>query len=395
MGLPTALLLAKGGFRVKGYDIDTDKIQLLQNHILPFEEKGLETLFQEASKNFSVSEILEPSDVFIITVPTPLSDDKSCEMSYINSAIQKVKHVLRDGNLVVLESTVSPGTTTSIVKPILDETQKQYLLSYVSEKAIPGNTIYEMQHNHRIIGGIDQESAEKTKEIYAHFVESPIHLTDTTTAETVKLLENTYRDVNIALANEIAKRLAIQNIDAWEAIRLANFHPRVNLHQPGPGVGGHCIPIDPWFLSSDDTPLMKQSRIINDSMPRYVVGLAESLIKEKKNPIVVLLGVSYKGDVDDDRESPSYTIKKICEQKEMKVRLYDPNIKGNPEVLTDLSIATKDADCLILITDHSIFPDIDPLSITNMCQKNIVDTRDMIDSEKWSDAGFNVKVLGT
>jgi len=237
MGLPTALLLAKGGYRVKGYDIDADKIQLLQNHILPFEEKGLETLFHNASKNFSVSDILEPSDVFIITVPTPLTDEKSCEMSYINSAIQKVKQVLGDGNLVVLESTVSPGTTSNIVKPMLDETQKQYLLSYVSEKAIPGNTIYEMQYNHRIIGGINQESAEKTKEIYAHFVKSPIHLTDTTTAESVKLLENTYRDVNIALANELAKRLSIQDIDTrntqntclfLDATRISNNKTCIN-----------------------------------------------------------------------------------------------------------------------------------------------------------------------
>ena len=395
MGLPTALLLAKGGYQVKGYDIDADKIQLLQNQILPFEEKGLETLFHEASMNFSASNTLEPSDVFIITVPTPLTDEKRCEMSYVASAVQTVKQVLRDGNLVVLESTVPPGTTSGIVKPMLDETQKSYLLSYVSEKAIPGNTIYEMRYNHRIIGGIDNESAERTKQIYAHFVESPIHLTDTTTAETVKLIENTYRDVNIAFANELAKQLSTQEVNAWEAIRLANFHPRVNIHQPGPGVGGHCIPIDPWFLSSDDTYLMKQSRKINDSMPSYVVGLAESLLHEKKNPIVVLLGVSYKRDVDDSRESPGYTIKQICEQKGMQVRIYDPHIKANPEVMTDLSMATKDADCLILVTDHSIFTDIDPVSITNMYQKNIVDTRNMLDHEKWGGAGFNVKVLGT
>ena len=394
MGLPTGLLLAKAGYQVRGFDIDQKRIQLLQNHMLPFEETGLETLFHEASHNFHVSDVLEPSDVFIITVPTPLTQGKTCDMSYVTSAVNMVKKVLQDGNLVVLESTVPPGTTSEIVKPLLDETLKHYFLSYVSEKAIPGNTIHEMRMNHRIIGGIDQDSAERTEKIYAHFVESKIHLTDTKTAETVKLIENTYRDINIALANELAKRLSAQDIDAWAAIKLANFHPRVNVHQPGPGVGGHCIPIDPWFLNSDDTCLMKQARKINDSMPSYVVGLAEILMQEKDNPIIVILGVSYKRDVDDTRESPSYTIKKICEEKGMRVRLYDPLVKNNPEVLTDLFMATKDADCLILVTDHSMFKDIDPYSIVNMHQKNIVDTRNMLEYEKWIHAGFNVEILG-
>ena len=394
MGLPTALLLAKSGNSVKGYDIDKRKIQLLQNKKLPFEEPGLERLFQQAMHNFHASDTLEPSDVFIITVPTPLTQEKTCDLSFVLSAVDAVKDVLQDENLVVLESTVPPGTTSEIVKPLLDETLKHYFLSYVSEKAIPGNTIHEMRMNHRIIGGIDQESAERTEEVYAHFVESTIHLTDTKTAETVKLIENTYRDINIALANELAKRLSAQDIDAWAAIKLANFHPRVNVHQPGPGVGGHCIPIDPWFLDSDDTCLMKQARKINDSMPSYVVGLAETLIQEKDNPIIVILGVSYKGDVDDTRESPSYTIKKICEEKGMRVRLYDPLVKHNPEVLTDLFMATKDADCLILVTDHSMFKDIDPCSIVNMHQKNIVDTRNMLEYEKWIHAGFNVEILG-
>lgn len=394
MGLPTGLLLAKAGYQVKGFDIDQKKIQLLKNHMLPFKETGLETLFHEASNNFHVSDVLGPSDVFIITVPTPLTQGKTCEMGYVTSAVNMVKKVLQDGNLVVLESTVPPGTTSEIVKPLLDETQKSYFLSYVSEKAIPGNTIYEMRMNHRIIGGINRESAEKTKEVYAHFVESPIHLTDCSTAESVKLIENTYRDVNIAFANELAKRLSKMNVNVWDAIRLANFHPRVNLHQPGPGVGGHCIAIDPWFLVSADTPLIHLARCINDRMPSFVVGMIEKMLDGDQDAPIVLFGVAYKGNVDDDRESPSYLIKELLESKGFTVRLFDPLIIDNPGVSTVLSEVTLDAVCLVVVTDHDVFKDIDPIIITNMRRKQIIDTRNLLDHDQWSDAGFRVQVLG-
>jgi UDP-N-acetyl-D-mannosaminuronic acid dehydrogenase len=305
-----------------------------------------------------------------------------------------IKPVLQDGNLVVLESTVPPGTTNDVVNPLLNETAKSFFLAYVSEKAIPGNTIYEMKMNHRIIGGIDEESAERTKQVYGAFVESSIHLTDATTAETVKLLENTYRDINIAIANEFAKRMAAQDIDAWEAISLANLHPRVNVHRPGPGVGGHCLPIDPWFLDSDDTGLMKQARKINDGMPSYVVGLAEKVLNDIAHPTVVLLGVSYKADVDDPRESPSLLIKQICESRNIQVRLYDPHVKDLRDAYSALNEAVKDADCLILVTDHKIFKEIDPLKISGMKRKRLLDTRNFLDHDQWKKAGFIVKVLG-
>ncbi len=394
MGLPTGLLLAKSGYNVRGYDIDEEKIIQIQQGILPFDEKELSSLFIEAKDNFKATNLLMPADVFIITVPTPLTTNNTCQFSYINSALDSLASVLEDGNLVVLESTVPPGTTEGLVKKRLDETKKNYFLSYVSEKAIPGNTIFEMQMNHRIVGGINAKSAEKTKKIYSAFVKAPIHLTDTLTAETVKLLENSYRDINIAFANELAKRLTIQNINAWEAINLANLHPRVNIHKPGPGVGGHCIPIDPWFLNSDETLLMKQARKINNSMPAYVVGLVERIEFNKNNPIIVIFGVSYKADVDDVRESPSLEIKKICEEKNMVVRLFDPHAKADFEILDDLDSATKDADCILLVTDHTLFKTIEPKKITNMNQKIIVDTRNIIDCENWINAGFVVKVIG-
>ncbi len=394
MGLPTALLLARSEIHVYGFDIDTNKIDLLKKGRLPFEEKGLDSLFDEAKEYFTPIESLQESDVFILTLPTPITEEKTCDISFVVSAVKSVCSVLKDGDLLVLESTVSPGTTVNTVKPLLDETGKKYFLSYVSEKAIPGDTIHEMQYNHRIIGGINEESALRTKEVYDRFVTAPIHLTDCTTAETVKLLENTYRDVNIALANELSQRLVQFNVNAWEAINLANFHPRVNLHKPGPGVGGHCIAIDPWFLVNQDTPLIHLARKINDSMPKKVVSLVEQVVGNKTDASIVLLGVAYKGNVDDDRESPSYEIRTILESKGYLVSLYDPLIKNNPEVSTNLSIVTHDADCLVLVTDHNEFKTIDPAAITNMRSKNLVDTRNVVDHKKWKDTGFSVTVLG-
>ena len=251
-----------------------------------------------------------------------------------------------------------------------------------------------MQQNHRIIGGINEQSAQKTKKLYERFVLAPMHLTDCTTAETVKLLENTYRDVNIALANELAQRLVQCNVNAWEAIRLANFHPRVNLHHPGPGVGGHCIAVDPWFLANEDTLLIRLARKINDDMPKRICSLVEQSVKGKTDASIVLLGAAYKGNVDDDRESPTYDICSILESKGYMVSIYDPLMKNNPAISTDLSILTHDADCLVLVTDHDIFKTIDPANITNMRSKNLVDTRNLLDHELWEKNGFNVTVLG-
>jgi len=210
----------------------------------------------------------------------------------------------------------------------------------------------------------------------------------------VKLLENTYRDVNIALANELSQRLVQFDVNAWEAIKLANFHPRVNLHKPGPGVGGHCIAIDPWFLVNQDTALIHLARKINDNMPKKVCSLVEQVVGNKTDASIVLLGVAYKGNVDDDRESPSYEIRTILESKGYLVSLYDPLIKDDSEVSTDLSIVTHDADCLVLVTDHTVFKDINPADITNMRSKNLVDTRNLVDHDLWKKNGFNVTVLG-
>lgn len=394
MGLPTALLLARSKISVFGYDIDTAKIERLKQGILPFEEKGLADLFEKGKDFFEPIETLSSSDIFILTLPTPINQDKSCDTSFVLSAVQAVAQVLKDDDLVVLESTVSPGTTMNQVKPILEKTGKRFFLSYVSEKAIPGNTIQEMQENHRIIGGMNEESAKRTNALYQRFVTSCIHITDCTTAETVKLLENTYRDVNIALANELANCLSELGVDAWEAIKLANYHPRVHLHQPGPGVGGHCIAVDPWFLVTDHTPLIKEARRINDEMPMIVGKMVEDVIQDVSDATVVLLGVAYKGDVDDDRESPAYVLKQHLESKGYHIRLYDPLIGNNPEVSNDLERVTEHADCLVLITDHTLFKSLDPRQFSPMRTRKLIDTRNILNHDDWRQAGFDVRVLG-
>ncbi len=394
MGLPTALLLAQSKIKVFGYDIDTDKIQKLNEGMLPFEEKGLIDLFHQAEDFFHPIETLSSSDAFILTLPTPINQDKSCDISFVLTAVHAIAQVLKDGDLVILESTVAPGTTMNQVKPILEKTGKRFFLSYVSEKAIPGNTLQEMQENQRVIGGMNEASAIKTKELYERFVTSCIHITDCTTAETVKLLENTYRDVNIALANELSIRLSQLGVNTWEAIRLANFHPRVNLHQPGPGVGGHCIAIDPWFLVNDQTPLIHEARRINDHMPEMIGSMVEQFLENISDATIILLGVAYKGNVDDDRESPAYAIKKDLESKGFIVHLYDPLIKHKELVSNELEKVTKNADCLVLVTDHSLFSSLDPSQFSQMRTKKLIDTRNMLNHKDWEQDGFDVKILG-
>ena len=306
MGLPTALLLAKNGVKVLGYDINKKKIGMIKNGKMPFNEKGLAELYKAAKNNFSVTTTITKNTskdikTYIISVPTPFSEMKKCDLSYVIDATNSVKQILKRGDLVILESTVGPGTTSEIIKPLLEKSGLKcgtdFFLSYVSEKAIPGNTLYEMVNNARIIGGIDKESTDRTMRLYSKFVKGEIILTDTTTSEITKLVENTYRDVNIAFANELAKICDRLNINVWDVITYANKHPRVNIHLPGPGVGGHCIAIDPWFLvGKGSSDLIWTARTINDAMPQEIFTRLRNIILSKQltNPKIAVLGVAYK-----------------------------------------------------------------------------------------------------
>ncbi|RLI80098.1 UDP-N-acetyl-D-mannosamine dehydrogenase, partial [Archaeoglobales archaeon] len=316
----------------------------------------------------------------------------------VRTAAEMIRPYLKRDGLVVLESTVPPGTSERLVIPILEKNglnAGEFYFAHCPERAIPGRTIYEMIHNDRIIGGYDNKSAELARSLYASFVKGNIYLTDLKTAELVKLMENTYRDVNIALANEFAQIAEECGINVWEAIELANKHPRVNILRPGPGVGGHCIAVDPWFLTENSTKskMILLAREINDSMPNYVLQIVRNLLKDVKEPTITIFGVAYKGNVDDTRETPALKFIKLAENEGYRVKCYDPYVKDFEYELFGLSEAVKDSDCIVLIADHDVFREIDPSKL-EMRNKNLVDTRNILDHEKWRRAGFKVKVLG-
>jgi len=401
IGLPTACLLAKAGYQVLGVDIDKDRIKKLKRGHIPFEEPGLVQLFQKAKKKLKFSSSPEKADTFIICVPTPLKKNKKPNLNYVKQAAKDISNVLNKNNLVIIESTIPPEATKKIIYPLLSGRSKikKFYLSHAPERAIPGKTLKEMIESPRVIGGIDKQSGQKTKKIYSSFVKGKIFLTDSTTAETVKLLENTYRDINIAFANETAKLCDSIKINVWEIIALSNLHPRVNFHQPGPGVGGHCIAIDPWFLVRQDgigNVMIKSGRRINDSMPDYVIKSAATMLKQIKQPTITILGVSYKANIDDWRETPALKIIKLAKKRGWKVKIYDPLVKDFPlKIENNFKKATNGSDCLLIITDHSFCTKMKPKDIKNMRNKNIFDCRNCISKEKWQAADFKVKILGS
>ncbi|MCK4520282.1 nucleotide sugar dehydrogenase [Candidatus Parcubacteria bacterium] len=394
IGLPTALFLAKAGYKVIGVDSNKNKIDDLIKRKFPFQEAGFPKLFKEAIKNLSFSLVPEKADVFIISVPTPITKNRKPDLRFVKQAAEDINKILNDKNLIIIESTIPPGTAKEIVLPIFKKRHKNYriYLSHAPERAIPGKTLKEMVEDDRVIGGIDKKSSNLTKEIYSSFVKGKIYLTDTTTAEFVKIIENTYRDVNIAFANELAKLCDKIKINVWEAIKLANLHPRVNINLPGPGVGGHCLAIDPWFLVRKDdngTQAIKLARTINDSMPDYVINLISKTVKNIKKPTITILGAAYKANIDDWRETPALKIIKLAKKKGWQVKIHDPYIKNFPYKLLNIKEALKNSDCAVLVTNHDFYKEVD---FKKYAVKNIVDTRNFLDKNKLED--INLIVLG-
>ena len=404
IGLPTATLFATHGHDVVGVDIEKNVVENINKGIPPFEEPGFLEILKKAieSKRIIAKTVVEESDVFIIAVPTPLDKGvKMADLSYVRSAGEMIYPHLRKENLVNLESTVSPGTCEKLLIPILEKSglraSKDFYLSHCPERAIPGNTIYEMVHNDRIIGGIDKKSIELTKSLYSAFVKGNFYLTTAITAEFVKLMENTFRDINIALANEFAQIAEECQVNIWEAIELANKHPRVNILKPGPGVGGHCIAIDPWFLTENSTRcrIISLAREINDGMPNHVLQIVKDMVKGVKNPVITVLGVAYKGGVDDTRETPALKFIKLAENEGYMVKVHDPHVEEFEHEIFGLEEAFTGSDCMVLITDHMEFREIEPKEISGLMRnRNIVDTRNMLDLKRWVNEGFGVKVLG-
>ncbi len=409
IGLPTASTFATYGMRVVGVDVNPQIVSGLQNGHLHIYEPGLRTLVQAAlrSQNLAVSNQPEEADAFIIAVPTPFYDDKKADMRAVISATEAIVPHLRQGNLVILESTSPPRTTVDLVAPILERSGlkagRDFHLAYSPERVLPGQILRELIENARVIGGIDRASAEAGRDLYATFVRGEIILTDATTAEMVKLMENTYRDVNIAIANEFARLADRFGVDVWEAISLANRHPRVRILNPGPGVGGHCISVDPWFLveaAPDLTPLILNSRRVNDGQPHFVVKLVQrALGGDLKGRRIAALGLSFKADVDDLRESPAVEICHLLQKGGAVVTAHEP-FKPEEQMpglrtVTTLEEALKDAELVLLLVGHAQLRELDPAQVAGMTPARLaVDTVNGWNTETWKAAGFHLYRLG-
>lgn len=400
IGLPTACMFANNGFEVLGIDINDDIINKLQNGKLHIEEPELEKIFLEAfnNKKLRVAKEVEKSDVYIIAVPTPINKENKANLDYVKSASEMMANYVSKDSLVILESTSPPGTTRNIVGNIIKKNTglvagEDYYLAFCPERVLPGKIIMELVNNDRVIGGINIRSAEYARDIYSSFVKGNIFLTDLETSEFVKLAENTYRDVNIAFANELSIICEKYGINVWDVIKFANMHPRVNILNPGPGVGGHCIAVDPWFILENiditDT-LIEKSRNINNYRPIYIVDRIEEILKDIKNPKVTIFGLSYKENVGDLRESPALKIIEELKKKEITVSAFDPLILNGKVELSSLEDSLKDSDLLLLFVGHDNFKDVDFNIIYRLMRnKNIFDTRNFYDAEVIKNAGFN------
>jgi UDP-N-acetyl-D-mannosaminuronic acid dehydrogenase len=404
IGLPTALLFANNGHEVVGVDINNYVVETLKAGKMPFEEEGFKELLEIAfeQKSFKAESKVEESDIFLVAVPTPFdSEMRMADLRYVISACEMIVPHLRKGNLVIIESTIPPKTCEKQVKQILEKSalkmSRDFYLSHCPERAIPGNTLHEMINNDRVIGGVDEKSTEITAELYSSFIKGKIHLTTSTTAEMIKLMENTFRDVNIALANEFAQIAEDYGIDVWKAIEIANQHPRVSILKPGPGVGGHCIAIDPWFLTenANNSSLIMMSRQINDSMPQYILKIVKEMLAGIENPIITVFGAAYKGDIADTRATPAKKFIKLVEKEGFRVKIYDPFVEEWCYPILELKEAVEGSDCILVLTDHSEFRDIDPAEFLNkMSHLNVIDTRNIINFSMWQNSGFHIRTIG-
>ena len=368
IGLPTALMFAAHGVEVVGTDYNKGLVDTLRSGKPTFEENGLDELFNEAvKKGIRFSHEYQSTDMYIIAVPTPYDKaSKKVDASYVAEAVKDVMEVCPKGATVVVESTVSPGTINKYVRPVVEERGfvigEDINLVHAPERIIPGNMVYELKHNSRTIGADSRESGEKVKALYSSFCEGEIVVTDIRTAEMTKVVENTFRDINIAFANELAKICRSDNMDVYEIIRIANKHPRVNILTPGPGVGGHCISVDPWFLVGDYPGLSNiilAARKINDSMPDFVLERIHNIMKENGLTDVGrvgLYGLTYKENVDDTRESPTLQMLESMERHLCggQIKVYDPYVTRDlvPNQYHDLDSFLNDVDMVVLLVGH-------------------------------------------
>ena len=360
VGLPLAIMLARAGYEVIGVDIEENVVNAINEGVLHLAEDELKQIFQEPQvrENLHAQKTPCQADIFIISVPTPLDEKKRvADLSQVVGAVESVLPYLRTGNLVIVESTVPPLTCRNTIAPLLEKTGlkvgEDIFLCHCPERILPGEVFEEIVHNDRVLGGLDGKAAGMAKEIYASFVQGNLYLTDDITAELVKLMENTHRDVNIALANELAAVAEGLGVDIIRAIELANKHPRVDILKPGIGAGGHCIPVDPWFIKEIDpvnSRLIHTARLINDEVPHKIAAKIRHALKDIKDPRIVVLGITYKPGTHDIRNSPALKIIELLRADGYNIKAYDPVVTGYR--YTSIEEVVRDADCLVVLVEH-------------------------------------------
>jgi UDP-N-acetyl-D-mannosaminuronic acid dehydrogenase len=414
VGLPTATLFASKGLKIVGVDTNASKVEAVNNGRCYLREPGLAELLRDAVSKGSLRattdavKAVRESNAVIIAVSTPVKNGVT-DLSYLRDALESVKKGLHRGLLVIIESTVPPRTTVSLAKPLLEESglsvEKDFYLAHVPERIAPGRAIEELLNMPRVVGGVGPRSTEKALELYGK-VSPKVYPTDATTAEFVKLIENTYRDLNIAYANILAIMAEKLGIDVYEAIKLANTHQRVNIHMPGAGVGGPCLTKDPYMLTSIapefwGTEIIKLARRINDYMPKHTVNIVEKALTDAglsmKDARVAVLGAAYKGGVDDVRESPAKHIVKELLNRGAKIIIYDPYTDECFEAERALSLedAVKDVDIILIVTDHPEFKNLDLNVVGNLVRHRIiVDGRRIIDPYQAIKYGFRYYGIG-
>ena len=397
VGLPTAAMIAGRGVQVIGVDINTDSVETINRGRIHIVEPGLEDLVNGAvtSGNLKAALAPEAADAFIIAVPTPFTDGHKPDLSHLRAAANALARVLKEGDLIVIESTSPVGTTRAFSqwlaghRPDLtfphDSGEKaRVAVAHSPERVLPGNVLRELARNDRVVGGLSPRCSARAVELYQIFVEGECLITDAATAELVKLAENSYRDVNIAFANELSRVAGRLGVDVWDVVELANRHPRVDILKPGPGVGGHCIAVDPWFIvdsAPDETDLIRAARRVNDAKPAYIARLVLDAAQGRDRPAVACLGLAYKAETDDLRQSPAVEIVRLlADGLKGDILVVEPHVNAIPESLeglagvrlVDLEEAISKAQIVVLLTDHAAFSSMDKSMLQG---KAVIDTR--------------------
>ena len=397
VGLPTAASLARRGVSVLGVDVNEKTVALINKGKVHIVEPDLDILVAGAVATGKLAAAMrpEPADAFIVAVPTPLTGEHKPDLSHLKAAAEELAPVLKAGDLIVIESTSPVGTTEAVAEwlagwrpdlafPHREDDAAGVDIAYSPERVLPGRVITELVRNDRVIGGLNRRSAERAAELYRIFVDGRCHLTSARTAELVKLAENSYRDVNIAFANELSVVCDLLGVDVWEAVDLANRHPRVGILRPGPGVGGHCIAVDPWFIvdsAPGDTDLIEAARKVNDAKPHHLAGQILAAAKDMDAPVIACLGLAYKADIDDLRQSPAITVvRDLAAAGIGEILAVEPYVDELPPELAgldgvakaDLDEALESAHIVVLLADHRAFKEV---AKERLAGKVVFDTR--------------------